>query len=746
MGKITTTKNANGGLLFEITYGGVDSPFGGIDTSAPPAYIDPKCFVDADGFLIVNNKLIAASIVQVQNPTLWNGIEGITLLAIGTFFNAYTTTQIQQFNYALGYKFTNFGTEGISATGKNYTFYMTVWNPSNPTDAGTTFTDVLEYSLFDASVAATAASISLGVVGTNNITTNYTIRLVINGPAGGPNTYSVPSTSLSAQTPAAAVAAMVAAISSDPNVTASASLDGLSVVLTANTPGGGGNSITVQDTSGGLGGITAPGFYFTPRVAVNLEGGANLSGDPAPTIIGPASIANVGGVLYIANIGPLILNYAGPNTLQVSTVYNGFTVITKFAGALVGLGIYPQLGTVTQAKDMIFAWSASENLNEWAPVNAAGLVTGAGFEQLADIGDALTGLIVSNNTAFILRQQGVSYATPTGNGTEPYTVAHISLGNRGEGAQIPVLICQYDQLGMYISGTNVVSVTQQITPMGDKIKDAIFAFLNALPDPIPPVSTQPMAQAPYVMSSAACAVEIGGTEAVLYAFLLGQNIYIVNATNQTWMKMSYTLPASPLFLTQALLGVLSNSGLTSYAGTTTPNTGFSQSLLSMSEGLYNENSAEFVTPELYSLIEGVDLDTIISNREPFILFPVEEIMFGRSITFDALYIALQAQIPSDYITLTFQIYGQTLVNGQTVSELVAEQTLTIEAANFSNIDANPTEFQIFSSLGSFSVNSPQLKITASLPTPGVGSISGPRLLRFTKISEFGSFDPNQRPV
>ena len=48
------------------------------------------------------------------------------------------------------------------------------------------------------------------------------------------------------------------------------------------------------------------------------------------------------------------------------------------------------------------------------------LVTGAGFEELADISDYLSGLIVANNAAWIIRSQGLSYAIATANGEQPY--------------------------------------------------------------------------------------------------------------------------------------------------------------------------------------------------------------------------------------------------------------------------------------------------------------------------------------
>ena len=69
MGAIKTTELSNGNICLEITYGGMEAPFGGVDTSAPPAYIDGKCFAASDGFVVVDNKLCVANWQSVVFPT-----------------------------------------------------------------------------------------------------------------------------------------------------------------------------------------------------------------------------------------------------------------------------------------------------------------------------------------------------------------------------------------------------------------------------------------------------------------------------------------------------------------------------------------------------------------------------------------------------------------------------------------------------------------------------------------------------
>ena len=521
MGAIREYKLANGNLGLEITYGGKEAPFGGVDTSAPPAYIDPRCFAAADGHLVIDNKLVAASLQPVQVPaTLWGNVSGVRLIAFGTFYQ----TGYGQLNYALGYVAVPFGTPSVDPTGVDYTFYMTTWSPATPTVALSN--TELELTLFDSYFQPTQASISLSIIVTNTLASgagsgaagqitavlpngsvdtytvtspgiNYVpgdvvqmvqgagfgiygawikvltvdggggiltsslwnpwddyvvgpwtagtdetvsgVSLKIVGP-GGTNTYNVPAYS-SSYTPQQLVAAMVYNInaSSDPNVSAASSPDGFSLVLTAITPGAIGNTITVQDLSTSAVVSLSPPMYFPCRTADNLSGGSDPIQEPAARYFNTASVADVGGTLYFGNLGPIILKYTEPATLQPSTMYQGVGVLRKFAGSLIGLRIKPQLGTLVQNADFVLAWSAANSLDEWSPITTAGNVTGAGFEQIADIGDYLSGLVVANGTAFILRSQGISYATPTGNASLPFTVGHIGLGDEGEGCQIPQL-------------------------------------------------------------------------------------------------------------------------------------------------------------------------------------------------------------------------------------------------------------------------------------------------------------------
>ena len=951
MGAIKTSELANGNVGLEITYGGREAPFGGVDSSAPPAYIDPKCFVSCDGFIVVDNKLVAASLNPVAVPTLWNGTAGVTLIGFGNFYNPTYGT----LNYALGYKAV--AVSG-SPTGVAYTFYMTSWSPSSIT---TLWNDTLNYTLYNSATPATEASISLqlqttsgglpgsgatvsitaisnlgsnsedpnsganifylaGIVqsvaisggsgyqvgtsywiqqGTNvtaaiNITavngigaiTGFTIVpdsysttynttgyvntpvscagwgysvgaatlvyaessnvvLQINGPGGmaeytvlnngvaevtptlpgsgavlyigsiiqngvyysyagshyhppnsgsvyavgvpigepgdvGGSNYSVgqvyyldevvgngptditnPPTYVSGtgtaqviitavgaggtitevalfdsgapdagysfvhnsvsgmclitrpvpiQTVTGSVASILTEMAaninaSDANVTAVANIGGSALVLTALPAWIGtiGNTITVQDFSQ----ITGPEpfyYYFPCRNATNLTGGSSgtNSGTVLSTILpAQASIASVGGTLYIGNIGPAIIKYGGPGAFVTSTTLQGVRVLRKYAGSLIGLGLIPAPGTVVSSVDMIFAWSAPSNLDIWAPTDVSGNVTGAGFAKLADIGDYLTGLIVTSGTAFIIRSQGVSYATATGNATSPFNFAHIGLGDEGEGGQLTALVTQYDQAGAFVGNSDIYQVGNGIASIGAKIKTALFSSI--------------LGNTYKLNASISCASYLSD-DMPLFTFVVGNVLYVYNSTNGTWQTMTLSVDAAGI---DSILGGV-----------------FASANTSATSNLFNQCSPVVAvelngTYAFYSLVEGVP-NTFAMSNPPTVSFPVEEVAFGRDITIDAMYVALNANVSEDTMVNFY-------INGTLFTSLV------LPASEFNSLSGTPVELQVFSSSnstsGAVTTHSPQLSYEI---VPFVDTATAQ--VRFTKIALFASYDPMQRPV
>jgi hypothetical protein len=481
----------------------------------------------------------------------------------------------------------------------------------------------------------------------------------------------------------------------DPNVTASLSTDGGSIILTAIVPGTVGNAITVQDLSVIVGGST-PYYYFPCRSPLNLQGGKNTYTAYNLTTLPSASCVAVGGTLYIANIGPLILKYSGPGTFAISSLYQGVKTLKRFAGSLIGLGKIDPSGVVDTDMDMMFLWSAAEDLDIWAPTTATGNITGAGFAQLADIDDFLTGLIVSNNTAFIVRSQGLSYASALSSGQNPFQFAHIALGDRGEGGQLPDLICQYNESGVFIGNTDIYKVSGSLQSIGAKIRTSIFNTLQNVGS-----ST--------LLSSGACSVYIGGVSFPLVAFFMDGTVYLFVAENNTW-GTSYLNPnAVNTRIACAMAEGPSISG----------DGNFSQSALVVAD----QNTSKVVS--LNSLQESVQYENV--PEATYIIFPQEEISFGRDITIEAIYFSYLGEILAT-------VYVEFQINGVVFADVTLTQSST---------QGIPVELKVFFTGGAsiFTAHSPQLAIYITADQNG-----DPSTLEIVKATMFGSFDPRQRPV
>ncbi len=715
MGHVRPIENTdqNGGqsglTSLEITYGGMESPFSGVHFGPPPAYIDPKCFADSNNFFVVDNKLVLMSLEPLSFPVLWDNTAGVILLKLGTFFNSI----FGQINYALGYIATPEIINGIDVS--KVTFYITAWNYNSSGTSVILGNDILQLYQYTTNYGPVKASLTIPVVTGESSSFGDSGNLGIKYGVSGVPTGSVSFGYAPSDTVQNVVTGLVAAInaaSGSTLFTATASNDGLSIILTAVTAGAAGNNLYVQDVSLSSTSDTPSAFYFPipyngSAIFANLQNGSDVTPNSPAGFSTQASVTtvDVAGTLYISGFGnfPWVLKYSGPGSFTISSAYQGVQVLKKFAGSLIGIGILPQLLNVIQNQDMIFAWSAANKLDEWSPLDSSGNVTGAGFAELDDIGEPLTGLIVSNNVAYIIRSQGLSYATSLGSGTNPFQFAHIGLGHVGEGCQISSLISEYDQTGAYVGNSNVYQISGTIGAIGDKVKAVLIPLLT---------------QAQIILKTIIFpAINDGGDVYPLLVIAIGENFFIYNTLNQTWV-MFY--PVIPNNANVVILDII-------YQGKA--GISFNQFPITLA---YQIGTAG---PIAYLFKETIPTTNTLCKVPSYVTFPQEEVLFGRDVTIDALYVSLWANL-TDSITIEF------LFNGVHFAYLLLEP-----GAPLNTLNGNPTEFKVFpdgqstGTSGVFTSHSPQLQ--ASVRSPVAADINQ---LRFAKIQEYASFDPKQRPV
>ena len=686
MGKIETRKNDNGTLDLEITYGGPDAPFGGIDASAPPMYIDPKCFVNCSGFLIQDDKLIAVSWQSMGiNITDWNALSEI-FLGVGHFY-----ASGQFWNWILSYSLG--GGPGNPPIGI-VTYNVRLW------PAG--FTGNL-------SIAANGTTLPLAQIPTTVPATPATAQIVVNGSTatvGG---------NIAITIGAAPVVNVMVNIGDTVTVVAANIVTAINAALgpaTAIVDAGFTNRVDLTTTATGFAanstaliiGVTIGGGGTIPLpIASTPFNGAMdsyLTNYGLP--INPLSWTAVGESVYFGGPGTMILKLAlDQNHPQLTplTQYLGANVLGKFNGQLIAAGVTPGPGQVIQDSEMVIAWSAPEGeYGIWEPLFSDGTVTGAGFNQVEDISDYLTGIFINPGLAVLLRSEGIDYITPLSNGPTPFDFVHISNAKLGEGCQDPRLVTQYDQFGCFVGNSDIYEFSGSLIPIGKKIKN--FLLNDARQQGAPSQAFRGSVSGPFL---------IDNNTDVYAHFLVGPSVFNYNFNNKTWVSQDLVTANTVFYIGQ--IAIIYNPDAPDAVG-------FVPALITFGPAQ---------GPEFWQLSPGVSNASFQGSTSSFIEFPEEEIMFGRDITIDSA-----------------------LLNaaGTAGQEIHFDISATIQGTFTLPVGASPSiyqDYQIFftdnPANDKCTVKNPQL--TLSCDENLVGVINQ---VKIAKVALFGSFDPNQRPT
>jgi hypothetical protein len=105
------------------------------------------------------------------------------------------------------------------------------------------------------------------------------------------------------------------------------------------------------------------------------------------------------------------------------------------------------------------AWSAdSEQYGLWDVLNLAGNPTGAGFNNLPDVEDVLTGSQFIGSTAYLYRQQGITEMSPLNSGIDPFAFNHMWASQKGVGCPFDNTMSQYGSEGAFVSDTDIYTM------------------------------------------------------------------------------------------------------------------------------------------------------------------------------------------------------------------------------------------------------------------------------------------------
>jgi hypothetical protein len=500
----------------------------------------------------------------------------------------------------------------------------------------------------------------------------------------------------------ALIASINSAIGTVGNVSAAADTNPadppFSIVLTTLATGLGANS-TPLNTSIAHYGAGNPNINGV-TVTRGFSGGAPpVSGTAVLPACEPLQWTAIGENLYFSGPGPCILQFSYPNevpTLVLLTQKLGAVTLGKYNNQLIAGGVFNgTTSTPYQFPEMVVAWSAPNNYGQWDAIDGNGFVTGAGFNEISDISDYISGLFISNNVLVVLRSFGVDYMNALQNGVIPFDFNHISNALVGEGCQDSRLATQYDQIGCFVGYSDVYEWAGQLTPIGTKIKTQI---INAAVAP------------PVHRDSIACTALLHFTLNTYAFFLIDRTLFVYCFNNKTWTHFPWQHIAGAADVTHIDHVAQYNTAPEYYE--------FNNVMIPF---MYT-NANKFYT--IYDNIQTTELP----NANPTSLyFRTEEIMFGRDITVDSVYVNM-AGSPGQVVN--FNVWSE--------STLVLSGSVTIPAG------VSPYQFnnyQVFFTEQVNTLKNPMLQILVPLGTPGVYN-----KLHFAKIAMFGSFDPAQRPT
>lgn len=146
-------------------------------------------------------------------------------------------------------------------------------------------------------------------------------------------------------------------------------------------------------------------------------------------------------------------------------------------------------------------WCPSGIPNIWDPnVNI-----GAGFEDLLDTPDSITGYFSIGTTGFIFRVNGITEISLNNSGTAPFNFNHLWASDHGIGNVYPFSIASYGPIGIFISLEEIYLVSLGgFEVIGKEARDAIMLDLaNAIGSPIAtifPIYKQGYVYPQYVLS------------------------------------------------------------------------------------------------------------------------------------------------------------------------------------------------------------------------------------------------------
>lgn len=442
----------------------------------------------------------------------------------------------------------------------------------------------------------------------------------------------------------------------------------------------------------------------------------------------------VNGVVYITGLGfGAIYAYTpvsgNASTLTQLTNYVGGAYLGELNGRLLCLCCDAITAGVYSYSPFQVSWSgASGAYSVWNPL-VGGLVTGAGYNNLPDVADEITGFFAIGPTGYIIRKQGITEMTPLNSGIQPFDFNHMWASNKGVGSVYPNTITQYGSLGAFLSDTGMYTlgyggintihgnfwsfIVQQLqyylgyTPGGPNYNDTLQTITGGLV----PITIAASTNLNYILY-------IPNTD-VTGSFLL-----VGNVLTQDWNVIPcFTNEQAGINLVK--IAAISNAALFNFG---------SSSAIALVSAVIGTQLILFTVNDTLNLPNTYQ--PAFGFSFPFCAFPIEEVGMFKDITVNSIGIYADGDVSSTDLILVTPTVSNLASNAgpnATVTP-VSYSTVTLSALN-----SFAMSYPASGSGPCFCGKYPQLELQTEFATTANAA------LRIYKIVLFCSYDPRQIP-
>lgn len=178
-------------------------------------------------------------------------------------------------------------------------------------------------------------------------------------------------------------------------------------------------------------------------------------------------------------------NYTNGNSYDVTKPIYGGQYLGELASHLIMLNtveIDPAISSGTvQNYTQRMRWSANGIPNVWNPA----INPNAGYNDMLDVPDSITGFVTIGKYGYIFRTNGISQVTPTGLGARPFQWDHMWASKQGIGNIFESTIASYGAIAGFVSTEQIYLLTLSgMQPIGGGARDAILSdFADAIGTP-----------------------------------------------------------------------------------------------------------------------------------------------------------------------------------------------------------------------------------------------------------------------